>query len=221
MKGDIVMSTTEDLTKRILKIVESIQSKDKDPLDFRLSEAYQELRTITADVDSRIDIDVMLNEILGAKVSRIQELARVLAAPELYVSRIEGMNLRDLGKLMCYRHPVRLSRLGHQELTQSMERMTQLHEAMTKEKPEDLIPKMSGVPDDFIFESEDSIYLEDLEKFALEIPMNEPIQIETLVMDEDFDVFLKHFLFVVVLVSRGILTYDNETRVVTKVENSY
>ncbi len=215
------MSSTKDLAERVLKIIESIDSKDKDPLEFRLSKTYQELRDLTADVDSRIDIDVMLNEVLSAKVSRIQELARVLAAPELYVSRLEGLNLRQLGKLMCYRHPVKLTRLEHSELAQSMERITQLHEAMTKERAADQIPEMSGLPDDYVFATEDAIFLEDLEAFAEEIPPNEPILIDTLIIDEEFDVFLKRFLFVVVLISRGILTYDKETRVVVKVSDTF
>ncbi|MHA1928622.1 MAG: hypothetical protein ACTSV2_08615 [Candidatus Thorarchaeota archaeon] len=215
------MSSTKDLAERVLKIIESIDSKDKDPLEFRLSKTYQELRDLTADVDSRIDIDVMLNEVLSTKISRIQELARVLAAPELYVSRLEGMNIRELGKLICYRHPVKLTRLEHSELTQSMERITQLHEAMTKERAADQVPEMSGLPNDYVFATEDAIFLEDLAAFAKDIPMNELLPIDDIISDDEFEVFLKKFLYVVVLISKGVLIYDKEIRVVEKVRSSF
>ena len=100
------MSENESLVRSVFNMVQAVRAGEIDPLDLKLTQAYKDLQELVAKIDNRIDIDEMLNEILGNKVNRVQELARILAAPEVYVSRLKQLSMRDLAKLMKPEQPV-------------------------------------------------------------------------------------------------------------------
>ena len=200
---------------RVFEMVQAVRSGEIDPLELRLTEAYKELQELASKIDKRIDIDEMLNEILSTKVTRIQELARVLAAPEIYVNRLKGQSTRDLAKLLTPKQPLIISHLEHTSLGTALDRIVQLIDAMTREPPEDPVPKVTDLPDGYALETEDSVFLEDLERF-LQTMDNGKVVFDDLVKSDEFDVFLKQFLYVVILVSKGHLRYDPVTREIWK-----
>ena len=205
------MSKSKDLAEQVLAVAEAIREGEMNPLEFRLTQAYQDLRVMAAEIDSRIDIDEMLNEILGIKVSKVQELARILASPELYVERIKGMNSRQLAQLLVYKQPVTFSHLQKGTLDDAFTRIGNLLEAMTRESKQDEVPRISGIPDGYAIETEDTVFLEDLRRFLESIPQGKKMDFGQLIEDQDFDMFLKRFLYLVVLISRGELGFDKET----------
>ncbi len=210
------MTGATDLAERVLEVAEQIRAGEIDPLEFRLTESYQNLRDMAAEVGSRLDIDEMLNEILGLKVNRVQELARILASPELYVERIRELPPRRLASMLAIHQPVVFRHLERTSLDESLTRVGNLLEAMARAETEEQIPQMSGVPNGYTIETEDSIFLDDLMEFLRSVPERESIPLEELIDTDDFDLFLKRFLFVIVLVSRGLLEYDPETELVSK-----
>ena len=206
------MSENESLALSVFNMVQAVRAGEIDPLELRLTQAYKDLQELAAKIDSRIDIDEMLNEILSTKVNRVQELARILAAPEIYVSRLKELSMRDLAKLVTMKQPVVIGHLEQDSLGGALNRVVALIDAMSREPPEDAIPKITALPKGFALDTEDAVFLEDLEKFLTTIPKGDKTKFEDLVMDEEFEVFLKHFLYVVILVSRGQLHYNPETR---------
>ncbi|RLI56299.1 MAG: hypothetical protein DRP09_06705 [Candidatus Thorarchaeota archaeon] len=205
-----------DLAEQVLAMAESIRTGKVDPLELRLTEAYQRLRELAAQVDSRLDIDEMLNEILGAKVSRVQELARILASPEVYVERVRELGVRELARMMVWHQPVVLESLDRTALDESLNRVVRLMEAMSRERPEESIPESSGIPPDFSLKSQRSVFLEDLERFLKGVPKETRVPFSELVFDEDPDTLLRNFLYVVVLISRGDLEYDPVSKMVLR-----
>ena len=205
------MSESEGLAEQVFKMVQAVRSGEIDPLEVRLTDSYKELQELAAKIDSRIDIDEMLNEVLSAKVSRVQELARVLAAPEIYVNRLKGKSTWELAKLLTPCQPVTINQLEHKALGQSLERIVQLIDAMSREPTEDPVPKVTELPNGYTLDTEDSVFLEDLERFLQNFG-NGRVTFDEIVESDEFDVFLKQFLYVVILVSKGQLNYDPETR---------
>ena len=205
---------TENLTlaEKVYQIVQTARSGNIDPLEIKLLDSYKELQALVEKLDSRIDIDEMLNEILSSKVNRVQELARVLASPEVYVARLKGKSTKQLARLLVERQPVVIGHLEHESLGGSLERVVQLIEALSKEPPEDKIPEMTPLPKDFALDTEDSVFLEDLERFLNTIPEKGKVVFDIIVENEEFDIFLKHFLYVIILVSKGRLQYNPITR---------
>lgn len=206
------MSNNESLAERVYQIVQAARSGDVDPLEIRLTDSYRELQELAEKLDSRLDIDEMLNEVLGVKVNRVQELARVIASPEIYVARLKGKSTKDLAKLLVQKRPVVIGHLEHSSLGASLERVVQLIEALSKEPPEDKIPEMTPLPNGFALDTEDSIFMEDLEIFLNSIPLEGKVIFDNIVESDKFDLFLKHFLYVIILVSRGRLLYNPVTR---------
>ena len=206
------MAEKMTLAEKVYQIVQTARSGDIDPLEIRLLEPYKELQALVERLDSRIDIDEMLNEILGSKVNRVQELARVLASPEVYVAKLKGKSTRQLSKLLVERQPVVIGHLEHDLLGGSLERVVQLIEALSKEPPEDKIPQMTPLPKSFALDTEDSVFIEDLDRFLKTIPLDGKVFFDNIVEDEEFDIFLKHFLYVIILVSKGRLLYNPITR---------
>jgi hypothetical protein len=206
------LSEKNSLAMRVYQIVQAARSGEIDPLELQLSESYRELKELVAKIDSRLDIDEMLNEILGVKVNRIQELARVLASPEVYVARLRGKSTRNLAKLLTQKQPVVISHLERSSLNGSLERIVQFIDAMSREPPQDQVPKMTGLPNGFTIETEDAVFIEDLEKFLEMIPLEGKVIFDDIVEADDFDRFLKHFLYIIILVSRGRLLYNPLTR---------
>ncbi|MFX1481548.1 MAG: hypothetical protein ACFFCP_00015 [Promethearchaeota archaeon] len=209
------MDEIDSLSLRVFEMVQAVRDGDIDPLELRLTEAYKELQALAAQIENRIDIDEMLNEVLSNKVNRVQELARILAAPEIYVARLRSKSYRDLAKLLHPKQPLVIGHLEHDSLNSSLDRVVQLIEAMSREPPEDQIPKVTQLPNGYALDTEDSVFLEDLEKFLKRIK-NKRIAFDELVSSDEFDIFLKKFLYVVILVSKGRLHYDPETREVWK-----
>jgi hypothetical protein len=212
----IIVNETENLAESVFNMVQAVRSGEIDPLELRLTQAYKDLQVLAAKIDSRIDIDEMLNEILSTKVNRVQDLARILAAPEIYVSRLKEMSMKNLAKLVALKQPVVIGHLEQDSLDESLNRIVALIEAMSREPPEDSIPKTTALPNGFAFDTEDSVFLEDLERFLKAIPEGKKINFDDLVMHEEFELFLKHFLYVVILVSKGRLHYDPRTREIWK-----
>ncbi|MHA2027595.1 MAG: hypothetical protein ACW98U_17005 [Candidatus Thorarchaeota archaeon] len=205
------MSESEGLAEQVFKMVQAVRSGEIDPLEIRLTNAYKDLQELAAKIDSRIDIDEMLNEVLSTKVARVQELARVLAAPEIYVNRLKGKSTRELAKLLTPCQPLTINQLEHKALGQSLERIVHLIDALSREPTEDPVPKVSELPNGYALDTEDSVFLEDLERFLQKFG-NGRVIFDEIVESDEFDVFLKQFLYVVILVSRGQLNYDPETR---------
>jgi hypothetical protein len=212
----IIVSENVNLAETVFNMVQAVRAGEIDPLELRLTQAYKDLQELTAKIDSRIDIDEMLNEILSTKVNRVQELARILAAPEIYVSRLKELSMRNLAKLATLKQPVVIRHLEQDSLGGALNRVVALIDAMSKEPPEDPVPKITSLPNGFALDTEDAVFLEDLERFLATIPEEKKTKFEELVMDDEFEMFLKHFLYVVILVSRGQLHYNPDTRDVWK-----
>ena len=210
------MSEYESLAKGVFDMVQAVRAGKIDPLELRLTQAYRSLQDLTAKIDKRIDIDEMLNEILSTKVDRVQELARILAAPEVYVSKIRKLSMRELASLLTHQQPVVIQHLGAESLGNALNRVVTLIDAMSREPPDDPVPKTTTLPNGYTLETEDSVFLEDLERFLKAIPEEGKTKFDDLVMHEEFEIFLKHFLYIVILVSKGRLHYDSKTREVWK-----
>lgn len=206
------MSEKTTLAERVFEIVQAARSGEIDPLELRLSESYRQLKELVAKIDNRLDIDEMLNEVLGVKVNRFQELARVLASPEIYVARLKEKSTRDLAKLLTQKQPVVISHLERASLSGSLERIIQLIDAMSREPPDDQVPMMTGLPNGYAFETEDAVFIEDLENFLATIPLDGKVVFDAIIETDDLDLFLKHFLYVIILVSSGRLLYNPTTR---------
>ncbi|TFF94054.1 hypothetical protein EU546_05420 [Candidatus Thorarchaeota archaeon] len=210
------MTTKGDLARRVLEMAEAIREKGEDPFAFRLTEEFQELRASAAEIDSRIDIDEMLNEILTLKVTRVQELAKILAAPEVYVNALETVKPLELAKMIEYNHPITTNTLSYGPLSRAFERVLHMIEALSAEPPEDPVPQLTGIPDDFMFESEDSVFIKDLDEFLKEIPKGREVLIDEIIQHKDFEEFLRRFLLVVVLIARGRISYNADKRTIRR-----
>ncbi len=206
------MTKEKSLAARVYEIVQAARSGEIDPLELRLTDSYRELKELAARIDCRLDIDEMLNEVLGAKVNRVQELARVLASPEIYVARLKEKSMREIARLLVQRQPVVIGHLERSSLNESLDRIVQFIDAMTREAPQDLVPKMSGLPNGFTLETEDTVFMEDLEKFLTRIPQDGKAIFDDIIESAELDIFLKHFLYVIILVSQGRLLYNPATR---------
>ncbi len=206
------MAENQSLAEKVYEILQAARSGDIDPLELRLTEPYRELQELAEKLDTRLDIDEMLNEVLSAKVNRVQELARVLASPEVYVARLKGKSTKQLARLLVQKQPITIGHLEHASLGGSLARVVQLIEALSKEPPEDKIPEMTPLPNGFALDTEDSVFIEDLDRFIKTIPLDGKVIFDDIVESDEFDVFLKHFLYVIILVSRGRLLYNPVTR---------
>jgi hypothetical protein len=206
------LADNTSLAERVFEIVRIARSGEVDPLELRLTDSYRELRALVAQIDSRLDIDEMLNEVLSAKVNRVQELARVLASPEIYVSRLKQLSSRNLARLMTKKQPLVINHLDRDNMNESLERIVQFIDAMSREPQEDAAPKISKIPNGFAFETEDAVFLEDIEQFLSTVPLEGKVIFDNVIESEEFDQFLKYFLYVIILVSQGRLLYNPATR---------
>ena len=186
------------------------------PLDATLAESYRELQELAAKVGSKLDVDEMLNDILMSKVGRVQELARVLAAPELYVEQIKKLKPREIAKMISYRRPVLCAHLEPSSMAASLKRVMDLIEAMSREPPEDPVPQMTIKPEEITLRSEDAVFSEELERFLDSFTECERIAVSDLIRDDDKEVSLRRFIFVIVLISDGSLDYFPEDGQVAK-----
>jgi hypothetical protein len=206
------MTENQSLAEKVYEILQAARSGEVDPLEIRLTDSYKELQELAEKLDSRIDIDEMLNEVLSAKVNRVQELARVLASPEIYIARLKGKSTKQLARLLVQKQPITIGHLEHASLGGALARVIQLIDALSKEPPEDMIPEMTPLPNGFALDTEDSVFMEDLDGFLKTIPFDGKVIFDDIVENDEFDVFLKRFLYVIILVSRGRLLYNPVTR---------
>jgi hypothetical protein len=214
------VSEIKTFAENVLRIAESVRSGKVDPLEIKLTPEYRKLQKISAKVGTRVDIDEMLNEVLGAKVNKVQELARVLASPELYVAKIKTLSARELAGLTVYHHPVAIAHLDHSALDRSSIRIKQFIDKLGMEPPEERVPTIAPLPNGYTFPSEDAILLEDAQEFGEGIPGGERIPVDDIILNEDFEEFLRRFLYLVILISRGTLQYNVEDRTVVREEAS-
>ncbi|MHA2140695.1 MAG: hypothetical protein ACXADC_13320 [Candidatus Thorarchaeota archaeon] len=210
------MSGIAIFAESILGIAESVRAGQLDPLEIKLTPEYKKLQKLEAEVGSRLDIDEMLNEVLAAKVSKVQELARVLASPELYVSRLKALSARDLAGMMAYHHPVGIAHLDHSTLERSSIRIKKFIDKLGMEPPEDRIPAITPLPNGYAFPTEEAILLEDAKIFSASIPLGRKVPLDDILLNEDFDEFLRRFLYLVILISKGTLQYDIEDRTIVR-----
>jgi hypothetical protein len=213
------MSELEELTRQVADIADSIRSGKTDPLSIRLTEPYQRLQQLAAKIDRRLDIDEMLNDALGSKVTRVQEMARVLGTPELYVDKLRSMSTKRLASLLRHAQAVKQTHVSLDSLDRSMERIMRMIDLHSQRLPDDVPPTMSGIPSDFVFASESSIFLEELSRFVASMQVGRAVRIDDLLTVEDLEEFLRRFLFVIVLISKGMVSYDARDRTVTRVES--
>ena len=204
------------LAEKIATVAREIRESGADPLEYQLWDSYIELRDLATDLDVKVDLDSLLNDILQAKINRVQELARILSAPDIYVSRVRELTPMQLAKFISYRHPIRFGSMNYTTLNRALERILSLIQSISEEPGEEKPPKMSGIPDDFTFQTEDAIFIDAMNGFLSNIPANKRFLIRDLISADEIDVFLKRFLYVVILVSRGELSYDHETGEVWK-----
>ncbi|MFW9967119.1 MAG: hypothetical protein ACFFEA_08190 [Candidatus Thorarchaeota archaeon] len=210
------MSKIEVFAESILRIADAVRSGEVNPLEIQLTPEYKKLQDIKAEVGSRLDIDEMLNEVLGAKVSKVQELARVIASPELYISKLRTLSVRDFARMIVYHHPIGIGHLDHSTLDRSAFRIRKFIEKLGTEAPEDRIPTITPLPNGYTFPSQDAILLEDAIAFGDGIPMDQRIPLEEIILNEDFDEFLRRFLYIVILISKGIIQYNHEDRTIVR-----
>ncbi|MFX0106733.1 MAG: hypothetical protein ACFE7R_00450 [Candidatus Hodarchaeota archaeon] len=210
------MTLSENLALRVFELAQAVRDGKVDALDVPLTDEYKELQNLSADVERRIGIDEMLNEILGVKVRRVQELARVLAAPEIYVNKLKDLSTRKLAGMIAYQRPITIAHLEPDSLETSMTRVTQFIDALSKDPPDEVPPPRAEIPDDFEFPTEDAVLLEDAERFAVSIPVGVSVAISDVISNDDFDEFLRRFLYVVILISKGILVFDAKTATVVR-----
>jgi hypothetical protein len=214
------MSQTEDFELRVLRLAESIRSGQTDPLEVKLTPEYRELQEMAEDIGKRLDIDEMLNEILGVKVSRVQELAKVLAAPELYVNRLKTIGSRELAGMMAYHHPFRVSHLEPEPLERAFGRVKQLIDAMTMDPPPEKVPKITKLPNGYAFQAEEAVLLEDAERFLSTVQIGKVVTLDEIIMGDSLEEALRRFLYVVILISAGLVVYDPELRTIIRVDKT-
>ena len=212
------MSQTEHFELRVLKLAESIRSGETDPLEVKLTAEYRNLQKMAADIGKRLDIDEMLNEILGAKVSRVQELAKVLAAPELYVNRLKMIGTRELAGMIAFHHPFTVSHLEPEPLELAFGRVKRLIDAMAAEPSAEKAPRITKLPNGYTFQAEDAVLLEDAEEFLSTIRDDKPIALDEILTSDNLEEALRRFLYVVILISSGLIEYDSKSRTVIKVD---
>ena len=210
------MSEIKTFAENILGIAESVRLGKVDPLEIKLTPEYRRLQKLTAKIATRLDIDEMLNEVLGAKVNKVQELARVLASPELYVGKIRTLSARELAGLIVYHHPLAIAHLDHSALDRSSIRIRQFIDKLGMEPPEEKVPIIAPLPNGYTFQSEDAILLEDAQEFGEGIPVGEKIPVDDIILNEDFEEFLRRFLYLVILISKGTLQYNIGDRTVVR-----
>ncbi|MBD3159047.1 MAG: hypothetical protein GF309_09690 [Candidatus Lokiarchaeota archaeon] len=212
------MAGIDELEKTVQKLASQVEIGEQDPLAINLEKPYRSLRELEAAVARKIDVDETLNTLLENKTTRIQELARILASPEVYVNRIKILKPMKLAKLISYRQPVTYSQLDVDCMQESFSRIQDMMAARKESMlQEEQVPSITE-PEDKKMEMEDSVTIEDLNQFLKKIPENQPIGLQELLASPNMDEFLRRFLYVVLLISRGLLGYDGEKVRKTEIE---
>ncbi|MHA1858581.1 MAG: hypothetical protein ACTSUU_03960 [Candidatus Thorarchaeota archaeon] len=201
-----------DLAQRVEEMIRIIEEGQTDPVELRLTKQYRELRSALLDLKLKIDIDEMLNEILGTKIHRVSELARFLSAPDLYAKRIEEMSTRELARMVRFRQPLSHSRFARAHLEEAFARVLRLIDAMSHgvEIEED-IPEIV-IPDRLNLETEEAISEAELRRIERLVPSEGSIPLRELVASSDLVEFIRRFLCIVILISEARVAYDPSTK---------
>ena len=207
----------QDLAQEVFNILETIRVGDVDPLDYQLVDSYKKLQELILGTEDKLQIDEMLNEVLGSKVLRIQELARILTSPEMYVEKLKTFKMKQLAGIAAYRHPIALRSISYDSLSKSFQRISSLMDALNKPIPEEQIPSLSTLSPDFTFQSEDPLLIENLKRFLSTLPKRRDIQIDQVLDCLDFDEFLRRFLYLILVISKGMVEYNPQTRRIRRV----
>jgi hypothetical protein len=202
----------DDLGREVLTILETVRIGDVDPLDYQLVNAYRKLQELIIETEDKLRIDEMLNEVLGSKILRIQELARILTSPELYVEKLKLFRTKKLAKLATYRKPVILRHFNYDSLSRSFQKVTSLIDSLHKSIPEEQIPETSTLSPDFVFQSEDPLLIENLKRFVSTLPKRKSVRIEQILDCLEFEEFLRRFLYVILVIDKGMVEYDSQAR---------
>ncbi|MHA1961262.1 MAG: hypothetical protein ACW99U_13645 [Candidatus Thorarchaeota archaeon] len=210
------MKPITELSRRVFDIVRKISLGELNPLDVKLTPAYRELKIAAGQVHTKIEVDEMLNGILSAKVSRVQELVRVLGAPDLYVESLRRTSSRKLSGMIRYRQPLVLKGLNPKSMDDSLSRMLRFIDAISKERPEDQVPSMSFSARDIILRSEDLAFSKEMEDFTRSIPVGKRIPLVKLLTTDDKELRLRRFLYVILMISDGTAVYDPTAREIVK-----
>ncbi|MCF2136835.1 MAG: hypothetical protein K9W43_06275 [Candidatus Thorarchaeota archaeon] len=212
------MSESGDLSKKAKQMAEAIDKGRVDPLQLSLIDPYRQLKDLQDRLPARLTIDEILNNILGAKVHRIQELARILLAPDVYVKILQRMTTRQVGKAMRYRRPLTIPKLDYHNLSKALERLlrgiTAQAERPTGDSSDD---DDTDAQEEFVIRTEEAITLEKITAFYDALPANETISIHAILKSDDIDVILERFLMIIILISRGLLVYDSDNQTLTKI----
>jgi hypothetical protein len=202
----------DDLGREVLTILETVRIGEVDPLDYQLVNAYRKLQELIIETEDKLRIDEMLNEVLGSKILRIQELARILTSPELFVEKLKLFRTKKLAKLATYRNPVVLRHFNYDSLSKSLQKVTSLIDSLHKSIPEEQIPETSTLPPDFVFQSEDPLLIENLKRFVSTLPKRKSVRIEQILDCLEFEEFLRRFLYVILVIDKGMVEYNPQAR---------
>ncbi|MHA1771622.1 MAG: hypothetical protein ACTSYL_05425 [Candidatus Thorarchaeota archaeon] len=206
-----------NLSEKTKMMAEAIDKGKIDPLQLSLIEPYRQLKDLQDGLPTRLTIDETLNNILGAKVHRIQELARILAAPDLYVKILQRMTTRQVGKAMRYRRPLTIPKLDYRDLTDALERVLKGITSQTERTVEGTVDEDTESQEEFVIQSEEAITLEKIDAFFDALPVNKPMPIQTVLQSNDINTILERFLIILILISRGLLIYDFDEQTLTKI----
>ncbi|MEM4734791.1 MAG: hypothetical protein QXS20_03655 [Candidatus Thorarchaeota archaeon] len=206
-----------EFARRVLDMADSIREGRADPLEYRLTESYRALRSMAMDLKMKLDLDELLNEILHRKVTRVQELVRLLETPGLVADRLRGMSTQELARHVYLTRPLEFQALDPVRMSSAYRHLTLLLEARKiPPHPPVAEPDETPVLAEFPLQSDSSVMLTDLEDFLVTIPRGIPVPLDSLITSDDFDKYLRSFLYVLILISRGELTYDPELRVLIR-----
>lgn len=214
------MENIDNLEKTVGRLLRKVEAGEQDPLGIKLVESYRNLRAANADVDRKIDVDGSLNTLLESKTTRIQELAKILASPEVYVNRIRSMKPMSIAKLISYRQPMTISHLNVGRMQESFSRILDMMEARKETMLQEEGPPLTSEPKDKAMKMENSITLSDLKGFLKRVPSDRPIPLAQLLTDSTMHEFLRGFLCVVLLISRGSLEYDGENVIRMEIQSN-
>jgi len=205
-----------DLAQRVEEMIRIVEEGHTDPVELRLTKQYRDLRNALLNLQLKIDIDEMLNQILGTKIHRVRELARFLSAPDFYARRIEKMSMRELARMVRFRQPLSHSRLTRARLEEAFAKVLRLIDAMSHgvEVEED-IPEIV-IPDRLDLETEEAISEAELQRIEQLIPSDGSVPLRELVAVRNLVVFIRRFLCVVILISEGRVHYDPDTRTLSR-----
>ncbi len=210
------MTDAKQLARDAKEMVEAIDSGRADPLQFSLANPYQTLRSLRTGLPIRVTIDETLNEVLKAKVSRVQELTRVLTTPEALVEIVKQLPPREMARLVRYKRPVTVSKMTYQGLSRSLERIIRAIASQVVPDVDEPTPEILERPTEFVFEVEEPIPAAKIDSFLDMLPYDEPVSVHSLLRSVDVDELLERFLIIIILISRGRIEYDPQTGMVMK-----